>query len=54
MKFNLVFIFSLITSLLIVSCSAEEGEIGMQDENDLYAYETVGDDEIRSQEPEDE
>ena len=54
MKFNLIFMLSLILGMVLVSCSAEEGEIGMQEEDTLYSYETVGGDEIRSQEPEDE
>ena len=54
MKFNLVFIFSLITSLLIVSCSAENGEIGMQDEDNLFAIETGGGEEVSHEGPIDE
>ena len=54
MKFNLVFIFSLIIGLLIVSCSAENGEIGMQDEDYLFAIETGGGEEVSHEGPIDE
>ncbi|MEL6303752.1 MAG: hypothetical protein AAFQ20_03075 [Bacteroidota bacterium] len=49
MKFNLVFLLNLILALFMVSCSAEDGELGTQDEDNLYAYET-GDHE-RTDEP---
>ncbi|MEO1484231.1 MAG: hypothetical protein AAFU57_00700 [Bacteroidota bacterium] len=40
MKFNLIFLFSLIVGLFMVSCSAEDGEIGIQNEDNLHAIET--------------
>ncbi|MEM6893382.1 MAG: hypothetical protein AAF554_06785 [Bacteroidota bacterium] len=54
MKFNLIFMFSLILWLSLVSCSAEDGEIGMQEEDNLYAQETGGGEEVSHEGPIDE
>ncbi|MEL6303753.1 MAG: hypothetical protein AAFQ20_03080 [Bacteroidota bacterium] len=40
MKSNLIFTLTLVLGLFIVSCSAEDGEIGIQEEDNLFAIET--------------